>query len=86
MMHQPLIGATNTRESNWIAKVSYFTVYDNIRITHFSPFLFNRVWGMIMDGESLAVIARIYDLPATNQGGMTFLDENIKFTMSLDLA
>jgi hypothetical protein len=52
----------------------------------FPPFLFNRVWGMIMDGESLAVIARIYDLPATNQGGMTFLDENIKFTMSLDLA
>ncbi|KAI2493090.1 hypothetical protein MHU86_21438 [Fragilaria crotonensis] len=44
------------------------------------------VWGKVMDGESLAIITRIYDLPATNRGGMTFLDENIKFTMSLDTA
>lgn len=47
-------------------------------------FHINRVWGKILDSESLALITRIYDLPATNRGGMTFLDENIKFTMSLD--
>ena len=46
----------------------------------------NRVWGKILDSESLAIIAQVYDLPSTNRGGMTFLDENIKFTMALDSA
>jgi hypothetical protein len=44
----------------------------------------HRVWGKIEDRETLDLIKQIYELPATNKGGMTFLDENIKFTMAIE--
>uniref|UniRef100_A0A7S2EF05 PPIase cyclophilin-type domain-containing protein n=1 Tax=Trieres chinensis TaxID=1514140 RepID=A0A7S2EF05_TRICV len=37
------------------------------------------VWGEILDEMSLAVVDKMFELPATNRGGMTFLDEHIHF-------
>jgi cyclophilin family peptidyl-prolyl cis-trans isomerase len=42
------------------------------------------VFGQIRDDASFAVIEKIYELPATNKGGMTFIDEKIQFMLSLE--
>ena len=42
------------------------------------------LWGRIVDDESLAIIERAYELPVTDKAGMHYLNENIKFTMTLD--
>lgn len=41
------------------------------------------VWGQIKDESSFALIERIWTFPVTNKG-MTFLDEKIHFTLSLE--
>lgn len=42
------------------------------------------VFGQIKDDASFAVISKIYELPATNKGGMTFIDDKIQFILSLE--
>lgn len=42
------------------------------------------VWGRIVDEESLAIVTRVWELPVTDKGGMHYLNDNIKFTMSTD--
>ena len=41
------------------------------------------VWGTVEDEESLAVIGRIHALPKRDQGGMTMLEKDVPFTLSL---
>jgi cyclophilin family peptidyl-prolyl cis-trans isomerase len=41
------------------------------------------VWGLITDEASLNLIKKIYDLPVTAQGGMHYLESNIKFKLSV---
>ena len=41
-------------------------------------------WGELEDEASHNLVKRIWGLPATKKGGMTFLDEEIRFTMSVE--
>jgi hypothetical protein len=41
------------------------------------------VWGEIQDADSFALIDQVWTLPAKKQGGLTFLDEPLHFTVEL---
>mmetsp|Transcript_12255 Transcript_12255/g.16035 ORF Transcript_12255/g.16035 Transcript_12255/m.16035 type:complete len:305 (-) Transcript_12255:11-925(-) len=40
-------------------------------------------WGQIEDDQSLNVIQKIWTLPAKKNNGLTYLENNVKFTMSI---
>ena len=44
------------------------------------------VWGRITDQESFAVLDRIWALPTAKKGGLTYLNDPIKFTMRIEEA
>jgi hypothetical protein len=41
------------------------------------------VWGEIQDADSFALIDHVWTLPAKKQGGLTFLEEPLHFTVAL---
>jgi hypothetical protein len=43
----------------------------------------NVVWGEIQDAASFALIDQVWTLPAKKQGGLTFLNEPLHFTVEM---
>jgi hypothetical protein len=41
------------------------------------------VWGQILDEDSFAVIDQVWSLPAKEEGGLTFLDKPLHFTVEM---